>query len=211
MTLLDLPVELLAIIALEHWSVYYRMQFIRPVRDWFLCAHNLAMARQKFTYKIYDNFNNFNKETPEYIIYPLTNCTQTYLADRLIYDSDVPSISGYDRDIFVQCWIKNNTLHRDLLPAVITTDIQDWYQHGKLHRDDGPAIIYAYGEQLWFQNGKRIGFEIKYTDSPKITQSMRIAIEDLKLDFMNIIIPGNMDIMLEKNIRLIGIAKYLQS
>ena len=62
-----------------------------------------------------------------------------------------------------------------------------------------------------FQNGKRIGFEIKYTDSPKITQSMRIAIEDLKLDFMNIIIPGNMDIMLEKNIRLIGIAKYLQS
>jgi predicted AAA+ superfamily ATPase len=38
--------------------------------------------------------------------------------------------------------------------------------------------------------GKRIGFEIKHTDSPKITKSMHIALADLNLDHLFIIIPG---------------------
>ena len=40
------------------------------------------------------------------------------------------------------------------------------------------------------KNGKRLGFEFKYTDSPKITKSMHIALEDLKLDHLYIIFPG---------------------
>lgn len=32
-----------------------------------------------------------------------------------------------------------------------------------------------------FKNGKRLGFEFKYTDDPKITKSMNIAMQDLKL------------------------------
>lgn len=39
---------------------------------------------------------------------------------------------------------------------------------------------------LILKNSKKLGFEIKYTDSPKITKSMRIAIEDLGLDNMMI-------------------------
>ena len=87
----------------------------------------------------------------------------------------------------------------------------------KLHRLDYGDCYYwatisrAELDLMIFQNGKRIGFEIKYTDAPKITASMRIAMEDLKLDFLNIIVPGEQNIMMDKNIRLIGIAKYLNS
>ena len=42
---------------------------------------------------------------------------------------------------------------------------------------------------LIIKDGKRIGFEIKYTDTPKITKSMLIALEDLKLDHLYIIHP----------------------
>lgn len=41
-----------------------------------------------------------------------------------------------------------------------------------------------------FKDGKRLGFEFKYTDSPKITASMRIVQHDLELDHLYIIFPG---------------------
>lgn len=37
--------------------------------------------------------------------------------------------------------------------------------------------------------GKRYGFEFKFSDTPKITKSMNIAIEDLKLDDITVVIP----------------------
>ena len=40
------------------------------------------------------------------------------------------------------------------------------------------------------KGGKRFGFEFKYGDSPKITKSMHIALEDLKLDHLGLIYPG---------------------
>jgi len=40
------------------------------------------------------------------------------------------------------------------------------------------------------KHGKRIGFEFKYTDAPKVTKSMYIAQEDLKLDHLGVIYPG---------------------
>ena len=43
---------------------------------------------------------------------------------------------------------------------------------------------------LLLRGGKRIGFEFKYTDAPKITKSMRIALQDLKLDHLFVIYPG---------------------
>jgi predicted AAA+ superfamily ATPase len=39
--------------------------------------------------------------------------------------------------------------------------------------------------------GKRLGFEFKYADAPKITKSMHIALDDLKLDHLYIIFPGD--------------------
>lgn len=55
------------------------------------------------------------------------------------------------------------------------------------------------------KNGKRIGFEIKYTDYPKITSSMKIALNDLKLDHLYVVIPGVESFPLEEKITAIGL------
>lgn len=52
---------------------------------------------------------------------------------------------------------------------------------------------------------KRIGFEIKYSDAPKITKSMRVAIEDLKLDHLYIIYPGTLNFPMSDNITACGL------
>lgn len=41
------------------------------------------------------------------------------------------------------------------------------------------------------KDGMRLGFEIKYTDAPKITPSMKIAMADLNLDHLTIVYPGD--------------------
>lgn len=56
-----------------------------------------------------------------------------------------------------------------------------------------------------FKNGKRIGFEFKYTETPKITKSMLVAIEDLKLDHLYVIFPGTRSFPLATNITACGL------
>ena len=58
---------------------------------------------------------------------------------------------------------------------------------------------------LVFKNGKRIGFEFKYSDSPKITKSMHIAIQDLQLDHCYVIFPGNMSFPMHEKITACGL------
>jgi predicted AAA+ superfamily ATPase len=61
---------------------------------------------------------------------------------------------------------------------------------------------------LIIKDGKRIGFEFKYTDAPKVTPSMRIAIETLKLDHLYIVFPYKEDsFSLAKNITAQGLPK----
>ncbi len=62
---------------------------------------------------------------------------------------------------------------------------------------------------LIIKNGKRLGFEFKYTDMPKVTKSMTIAIEDLKLDKLVIIYPGKEAFPLTTYIDAIGLESYL--
>jgi uncharacterized protein len=42
------------------------------------------------------------------------------------------------------------------------------------------------------RDGKRIGFEMKHTDAPTVTKSMRIAVETLRLQRLFIVHPGSM-------------------
>jgi len=58
---------------------------------------------------------------------------------------------------------------------------------------------------LIVKNGKRIGFEIKYSDQPKTTRSMRIAFEDLKLDHLYVIFPGKESFPLDTHITARGL------
>ncbi len=58
---------------------------------------------------------------------------------------------------------------------------------------------------LIIKNGKRLGFEFKYVDAPKVTKSMRIALEDLKLDHLFIIYPGDKTFLADHKIDGVGL------
>jgi hypothetical protein len=62
---------------------------------------------------------------------------------------------------------------------------------------------------LIIKNGKRLGFEFIYTDAPKLTKSMVIALEDLHLDQIIVIFPGNQNFPLAKNVQAFGLENYL--
>lgn len=79
-----------------------------------------------------------------------------------------------------------------------------------------PEEVYFWGvhsqgelDLLIFKNGKRLGFEFKYADAPRITKSMQMAQDILKLDELNVIYPGNVDYPLSEKIRVIGLKQYL--
>ena len=58
--------------------------------------------------------------------------------------------------------------------------------------------------------GKRLGYEIKYSDHPKLTQSMRSAGETLGLDSLTVIYPGNRSFPLADSVTATGL-EYLFS
>jgi uncharacterized protein len=58
---------------------------------------------------------------------------------------------------------------------------------------------------LLFKNGKRLGFEFKRGDAPKLTASMRTAMEDLQLENLKVIYPGETSYPLAERIEAIPI------
>ena len=62
---------------------------------------------------------------------------------------------------------------------------------------------------LIFKEGKRLGFEFKYTDKPRVTASLQAAMEHLKLDHIYVISPGEHQFKLTSNITAVGLAKYI--
>jgi predicted AAA+ superfamily ATPase len=67
----------------------------------------------------------------------------------------------------------------EILRAVKPSQPYFWATHGGAEID------------LFFeQRGRRYAVEVKFTEAPKITRSMRIAFEDLRLDHLWIVYPG---------------------
>src|SRR5229473_2327957 len=58
-------------------------------------------------------------------------------------------------------------------------------------------------------NGRRIGVEVKYADAPRMTRSMRIALEDLKLSHLYVVHPGSARYDLGDRVEAIGLAVLL--
>ena len=56
-------------------------------------------------------------------------------------------------------------------------------------------------------NGKRHGFEFKYADAPGTSRSMRIAIEDLGLNHLWVVYPGDQTYSLDSKITVIPLEK----
>ena len=59
--------------------------------------------------------------------------------------------------------------------------------------------------------GKRLGVEVKYSDRPATTKSMRIAQQDLSLDHLYIVHPGEHEFPLDEGITAIPLLKLLNS
>lgn len=79
-----------------------------------------------------------------------------------------------------------------------------------------PEDCYFWGSQsgaeldlLVLKDGKKIGFEFKYSDAPKMTKSMQIALEDLKLDELNVIIPARTQFKMADKITVYGLETFL--
>ncbi len=60
---------------------------------------------------------------------------------------------------------------------------------------------------LVFKQGKRVGFEFKYTENPKITRSMTVSLQDLKLEHLFVVVPGEHHFPLNEKITVCGIEK----
>ena len=58
---------------------------------------------------------------------------------------------------------------------------------------------------LAFKDGRRLGFEFKCTDSPRITKSMHVALSDLRLHRLSIVYPGTRSFPLSKKVRALAI------
>jgi predicted AAA+ superfamily ATPase len=63
---------------------------------------------------------------------------------------------------------------------------------------------------LLLHNGRRLGFEIKLADAPKVTASMHSALTDLRLDQLSIVYPGTKTLPLGERITLLPLAALAQ-
>ena len=61
---------------------------------------------------------------------------------------------------------------------------------------------------LVFEEGRRLGYEFKYAERPQFTRSMRVAMEDLRLDALLVICPGTVRATLAPGVEVIGIKSF---
>ena len=82
----------------------------------------------------------------------------------------------------------------EVLKALQVTDAYFWSTHQGAELD-----------LLLFHGGKRIGIEIKRTDAPTLTKSMRIAMTDLKLDRLLVLYPGHQSYALGGDVEVLPV------
>lgn len=58
---------------------------------------------------------------------------------------------------------------------------------------------------LLLHDGRRLGYEFKYSERPRVTRSMQVASADLRLDALTVVCPGDVRAKLAEGIDVIGI------
>lgn len=58
---------------------------------------------------------------------------------------------------------------------------------------------------LIHKDGRRLGYEIKHASAPKLTKSMRVAMQDLKLHHLFVVYTGDIDYPLAENITVVSL------
>ncbi len=81
-------------------------------------------------------------------------------------------------------------------------------------RKEAPDEVYFWGthsgaelDLLLIKDGRRSGVEIKRADAPKLTASMKTAMQDLKLDHLSVLYPGTQTYSLGDNVVVIPISR----
>lgn len=81
----------------------------------------------------------------------------------------------------------------------------------RLHQAE-PENCYFWGihnqaglDLLILKDGKKIGFEVKFNDAPRLTKSMEIALDTLQLDTLQVIYPGKKKYYLNDKIEVSGL------
>ncbi len=64
---------------------------------------------------------------------------------------------------------------------------------------------------LMFKNGRRLGVEFKRADAPRMTPSMRVALEDLRLDHLTVLYPGAQQYALGERVIVMPLAAVAES
>ena len=86
----------------------------------------------------------------------------------------------------------------EIIHAIEPDDVYYWATH------QGAEI-----DLILFKNGKMYGVEIKRQDAPTMTPSMRIALEDLKLERIAVIYPGQKRYELHKKVSVVPISQMV--
>ena len=63
---------------------------------------------------------------------------------------------------------------------------------------------------LHMHQGRRIGFEFKYADAPRLTTAMRVAMDTLKLDLLYVIHPHDTEYALAPGVHVYGLQRFIR-
>ena len=83
-----------------------------------------------------------------------------------------------------------------ILSTLKPRDAYFWATHGGAELD-----------LFLLKGGKRLGFECKYTDAPQMTKSMSISLEDLSLDQLWVVYPGEKTYRLGERVEVLPLAR----
>ena len=84
----------------------------------------------------------------------------------------------------------------EILQSLMPRQAYFWATHGGA----GVDLMFNY-------QGQRFGFEIKFNEAPKITKSMRMALNDLCLDHLWVVYPGTEKYPVDTKITVIPLSK----
>jgi predicted AAA+ superfamily ATPase len=84
--------------------------------------------------------------------------------------------------------------------ALFPTEVYFWATHAGAELD-----------LLFTRNGRRFGVECKFSEAPTVTKSMRIALEDLSLEHIYIVHPGDDAYVLDERISALPVRELVTS
>lgn len=130
----------------------------------------------------------------------------------------VKSPKIYIRDTGLLHYLANISTEKDLLLHPRSGASWEGYVIEETIKRTFPDEIYFWAthsgaelDLLLIKNGIRIGVECKFVDAPRLTPSMRIAMEDLHLSKLLIIYPGTQSYALAENIQAIPLLSLAEN